>query len=433
MTIKERIIKDYPIGTHFRDLVHNEIFVVRSHDFDDFGMPIQLYIPVEKHPRLKNQTARIYENGKFAEKVEQSKFEVGKWYKSNICRYYGKFLRIGNTPSYYFVTSEKITDSGYSYKEYGFNNDKKWELLTDLSEIQHFLPNTHPDKINKVLPNSAITSKKLSEFKYLDVIHIETEEEYNKVKSVLKNEYSTKYKYYLVGGSGGLSESRKLYENQKYVIYEMNQIIFEETINKEALLEEAKRRYKIGDIIIDADFGDQVEILNTNFCYDYNNNNIYCETTLGEKGKSLYNDVYRDGKWAQIVKEKKYKYEVVHCTTQEEWDIVVKKLGYDDFNYWDFYKQESCINIKSQNYARINGTAFGNGNAKVYSFKEWCLTQGIETKTTGLYNQVPKEYINSSKITFPEKGIQFYYPKREKSNKKEVKNIKIIKTNLITI
>lgn len=74
---------------------------------------------------------------------------MGKWYKANTYGYYGKFLRIGNALNWYFITSERISSSGYLGNEYGFNNDKKWELLTDLSEIQDYLPEGHPDKIVK--------------------------------------------------------------------------------------------------------------------------------------------------------------------------------------------------------------------------------------------------------------------------------------------
>ena len=380
MTIKERIIKDYPIGTHFRDLVHNEVFVVKNHDFENFGAYNQLYIPVEKHSRLKNQTARIYKNGKFAEKVEQSKFEVGKWYKfssyienSNIN--YAKLKEIDVN----FEASDWILDKTYiGSAKWSLNQVFNPVLLTDLSEIQQYLSDTHPDKM---LPNSATTPKKLNELKYPDVIHIETEEEYNKVKSVLSLSYSAKHKYYLVG-SGGWAISRKLYENSNYTIYEMNQIIFEETMSKEELLEEDN-----------------------------------------------------------LPEEKKYKYEVVHCTTQEEWDIIRSKCdSYSSmfkFETWDRgnkhnkYPEGVAINIKSNTYCGLNH--WKKNNYKILSFKEWCLTQGIET--IGLYNQLPKDYIhvNLLSMTVPKEGIQFYYPKREKPNKKEVKNIKIIKTNLITI
>lgn len=86
-------------------------------------------------------------------------------------------------------------------------------------------------------PNSTTSPKKLSEFKYPDVIHIETQEEYNKVKSIVGSDYDSKYNYYLVKYAG-VAENRAVYENQEYTIYEMNQIIFEET------------EYKVGDVVI---------------------------------------------------------------------------------------------------------------------------------------------------------------------------------------
>ncbi len=91
----------------------------------------------------------------------------------------------------------------------------------------------------KILPNSATSPKKVEDLKYPDVIHIENEEDYNKIinSNIKLNPYIRDRKYYLAGGVG-LSRSRSSYENHNYqggtyTIYEMNQIIFpEEPVNE---------------------------------------------------------------------------------------------------------------------------------------------------------------------------------------------------------
>ncbi len=74
------------------------------------------------------------------------KFEVGKWYKYNSG--YKKFSKLENNRFYY---SEDIYRSNYKYYK-----NLNWcceslgiILLTDLTEIQEYLPDGHVDKINK--------------------------------------------------------------------------------------------------------------------------------------------------------------------------------------------------------------------------------------------------------------------------------------------
>ena len=65
-----------------------------------------------------------------------------------------------------------------------------------------------------------------------------------------------------------------------------------------------------------------------------------------------------------------YKYEVVHTETQEQWDFVCKIQNYENIN-WSSYGKESCINLSEKGYADKDGIAYGNGQAKIYSFEEW--------------------------------------------------------------
>ena len=89
---------------------------------------VQKYLP-ENHP------------DKF--KTVQS-FEVGKWYKKD--GYYLKPKKIIGTNSQ--CNTEYISPEGkYHANNSGIDDLRTWELLTDLTEIQQYLPDNHPDKI----------------------------------------------------------------------------------------------------------------------------------------------------------------------------------------------------------------------------------------------------------------------------------------------
>jgi len=86
---------------------------------------------------------------------QKDTFEVGKWYKLQNCDFCyrkcsEKFAKDGVVPN--MVYSESITHKIYSsqpgsctYKN--FYNETRTVLLTDITEIQMFLPDGHVDKI----------------------------------------------------------------------------------------------------------------------------------------------------------------------------------------------------------------------------------------------------------------------------------------------
>jgi len=98
----------------------------------------------------------------FMDNFDKPKLQVNKWYKwfwklnySKIT--YGKIDSIGFDC---FSVSEGIHYNNYSkINGYYFNDCENIELLTDLSEIQQYLPESHPDKIipiSKTLKNPLI-------------------------------------------------------------------------------------------------------------------------------------------------------------------------------------------------------------------------------------------------------------------------------------
>jgi len=100
---------------------------------------------------------------KFVSKEEalkkEVKFEQGCWYKINHC-WYAKFMVIHGSGTYWRYSD--IIDSKGKFDNIPGNLSGDWksismELLTDLSEIQQYLPDGHSDKINKMKKFSSNT------------------------------------------------------------------------------------------------------------------------------------------------------------------------------------------------------------------------------------------------------------------------------------
>ena len=80
-------------------------------------------------------------------------FEVDKWYKKD--GYYLKPKKITDTKSHY--GAEYISPEGKYYaNNSGIDDLRTWELLTDLTEIQQYLPDEHPDKFREVVFKSDV-------------------------------------------------------------------------------------------------------------------------------------------------------------------------------------------------------------------------------------------------------------------------------------
>lgn len=181
---------------------------------------------------------------------EEVKFDAGKWYKV-LNNWWGKFETIHNSGKR-IKFSESITSSGkYDTTSKNIDIISELELLTNLSEIQQYLPEGHPDKLKK-------RTKKVEDLKYPDAVHCSSKEEHDKVKQFANiGDYEGDY-YYLLGAQGrrekpwdgrcgSNQESRTTYTN-----YEFSDIIFpeEKIVNKE------DDEFKIGAyIVFTSDFG----------------------------------------------------------------------------------------------------------------------------------------------------------------------------------
>lgn len=149
----------YPIGTKYKSTSGN-INTVESMVWPNSGQDDVIWAESGK--------GILYDRGKWAEIIESPKpqFIPGKWYKANTFDnkvYYIKFKRLEKRTDYNQLYGETISNNGLytnsdisGWANTDFENQAlKHGPLTDLTEIQQYLPHGHPDKI--------IVSKELTE------------------------------------------------------------------------------------------------------------------------------------------------------------------------------------------------------------------------------------------------------------------------------
>lgn len=254
------------------------------------------------------------------------KFEVGKWYK-----YSAEYI---HHKTYAKYSSNQSVGGRFYYDEIitensGFKKGHNWSiltckpvLLTDLSEIQQYLPENHPDKIKK-------RTKKVEDLKYPDVVHCVSKEEHYKVKQFANiGDYNGNC-YYLLDAKSWRKEpwtgtcASNLESRTTYTNYEFSDIIFPEEkgetkpiLSKKELLAEAKRRYPVGTKYKTAsDDSSNIFVLSS----DDWSNSLLDDVVYAEYGKGC---LYYKGDWAEIISkptvEKHPKY--VECIGLKEVD-----------------------------------------------------------------------------------------------------------------
>lgn len=114
---------------------------------------------------------------------KEVKFKVGKWYKCKNHNYAIKYLREKAYDFSHVIVYSDIIDDNKNYKSYsegktgvGYTDGIGWYELKDLSEIQQYLPDDHPDKIKPAIKQ---TKNIQNEFKVGDWVkwrdgHIDT-------------------------------------------------------------------------------------------------------------------------------------------------------------------------------------------------------------------------------------------------------------------
>lgn len=152
LDLLEEAKRKYPVGTKFINHIFSDgIRVVRNGVFLEKGNTGNIH---DKSPESGNY---VYYEGKWAEIVQNDEeevtsqeskpnFIVGRWYKNlgSIGNWYGKYCEGDSL----FPCSEYITNTKtYHNTECSFSFYENAVLLEDLSEIQQYLPDGHPDKI----------------------------------------------------------------------------------------------------------------------------------------------------------------------------------------------------------------------------------------------------------------------------------------------
>lgn len=252
--------KKFSVGDVFLDLVHNKESTITKLYYTYYPLKDRFYINVTNDKG--DQTQCIYMQGKYAEKpkkviglLEEAKnrYPIGtKFIPAHI-----------ETTDYCIITTEYFkgsTESDTIYAKlldgtihdvhpYKYGNTPysrvvyhkgKWaEIIVEEKELPPYLP------------NSAKSPKNITDLRYPDVVHIQTEEEYKKIQKFHNgiNNWDSRYHYYLIG-HGGYSEFRKSYQGGMYTIYEMNQIIMHSTEEVKNSNVEIFPGIKIGDIVV---------------------------------------------------------------------------------------------------------------------------------------------------------------------------------------
>jgi len=103
-------------------------------------------------------------------------------------------------------------------------------------------------------------------------------------------------------------------------------------------------------------------------------------------------DLYEFEQLEPFLEQKKYEYEVVHCTTQEEWDFVCDKLK-TEWAKPDFVKQNyTCMAISYKGWHTLEH--FQNIHCKILSFEEFCNKFNHQfLNPEYLYTETPDKYI----------------------------------------
>lgn len=259
--------------------------------------------------RLKEdkETWELMPNGWTPEK-EKPKFEIGKWYKINN-NWYAKFDTIHNSGELWRF-SNSITASGIYQKNFGqIEKDKvSIDLLTDLSEIQQYLPNDHPDK-----QKPEETKPNLSDL-YNTYIPLNNEEEYKQLLKFLptigfklaNNNYfkgcpSPTIEFYKNDVFNVLANGGQVY-NKKLSISDLAKYGFK-------LQQTSENMFKKGDYIVITESND-VKDFKANFCFKIRQNpgsTWDCYVELDGQGRpNAWNSNYF--KWRYATKEEENEY-----------------------------------------------------------------------------------------------------------------------------
>lgn len=248
----------------------------------------------------------------------ESEYEVGKWYvfKNNSespSKLYAKFKSLSQTKEYFYYTELITYSEGHEYYDGDWFSPYKCIPAT-IEEIQQYLPDGHPDKIQPEMPSETKRRYGLGKIKFKGKKggnHISTyfaehdsdipREKIQHGSTILYEDYQYAEivdfynEYYLV---------RYKDRSNNYVTLGFLEDVLEpyvEAKSKEDLLKEAKRRYPVGTKYKCAN-GSTVKDISTVEASD----TIRYFNIISDNIDIMYKGyLYYNGRWAEIVEESK--------------------------------------------------------------------------------------------------------------------------------
>ena len=393
---------NYPYLVNNYNDVNNHINHVYDHTKNTFRRTV--FEIWNKNTFLEYCGIEIFNN-----QNNKTEFIVGKWYKYG--NQYTKFSKIEDN---LFLGTEHIYDGKYQksilIESWIFPVNNNITLLTDLSEIQQYLPDGHPDKIN-IIPE------------YVEYIN-------DWDRSWIKNKiYKTDNGLIKYESGQCCSEPIELLIKQNYfkpstkeAFDAQNNNIKQPDLNN--LLEEAKKRYPIGTKV-DSLGGMSDQIINHNNPYFVENNKHirFTENCL----------VYNEGQWAEIIEPAK------PVETKSKYRIAAEEAlkKFSDIQIGDEYmtiRNNTYIANKSPRIVEDGSDTFIDcGNGFLWRFDEPNLFGYKINKTifkkTNAYPLPPNPIIANKQLIEKIQPIQLIKKKKIVMDTK-INPIKSINTNL---
>lgn len=151
-----------------------------------------IWAEIESIPEVevKDETKEAFDSQNKDE--EKFQFIVGKWYKCESYDCIIKYFGIKKSKNGDAILYSDLISCGRSYKScpegdvgVGYTTNKYWYELTDLSEIQQYLPEGHPDKISSAEDTGILNESSIG--KYVSFNY--REHFYDKAFIIKENDY----------------------------------------------------------------------------------------------------------------------------------------------------------------------------------------------------------------------------------------------------
>lgn len=315
-------------------------------------------------------------------------YQVGKWYKV-LDSWYFKFFSMGE-PSKKIQSSEVIDIKGiHRYSKDIINGVTNTKLLNDLSEIQNYLPEGHIDRIKEIVKPQFESGKwykyetpfnlfyvKCEEFKNNKFLIFEYIDTKNSKYGNAKNSFTATLEY--------LKEEVLIENIQKYL---PNNHIDMKPLEPFKYLGVVKGGPNTLDFLLE-------KFPNENKCnLKGHDTDYFYGIDYNFKPPQIYSwDKIPEGYFLDFIekvfyeepKEDKIKQlnEVVHCTTQKEWEAVLNEFNPNNISSkdWEVHKELSCLILKSNKFTVGcfgRSKFFETTDHNILSFEDWAKRNNL--------------------------------------------------------